>query len=663
MFKKLTIGVISLLTVLMIAGSVLSFGGNTGMTSNHWYIESDILKPIGDRAVEMVDVYVTGNIIGILEIANNTWFRAIDNAGTGVVNMFKVNTSDEIEAGGTLNANANIITNIGNAGTDFSATGGLTLADALTVTSGNSTITAGNLVMTGTATNHLILPLNDDATTPTLAFGDGDSGFYESSDDNLIFAVSGIGYINYQTSKISNQIGTNRWSLANSIDPSATSPAFTFNIDSNTGIGRAAADQLSLIAGGVEGIRVNTAASGVNYLNITPSATTDAVQIGTAGTDTNIDLALMPKGTGNVGIGTASPNTLLTLANNNWISYTNNAGDGYVNAFKVNSSDEIEVGATLVSGSLEFTEDSGLVTAIDMPVSATPTAGDEMSYVFKVDGTNIFKIYSEADSSGGIQNSGIISEYPLYMSEITTPTAIANYGAFYTKNDNKAYFQDGAGSEHEVAFTGSYYAGMYLDDNSTAITIETADTPIMVNNATGGSLANFTFSSGSTGAITAYSDGTGKVNVASGTHGLASGDEVSIRGTTNYNGIWTITYIDADNFSIPDTWVNDNGASDWDEGSHLIAGTGSAGVYGLDYNLSCSEAGGAGSDVLGRIYINSTACTKCVAKRKFANNDYGNLPGTAIITVADSDKVYFTIESSGTNNITCQYGNLNIHRL
>ena len=40
----------------------------------------------------------------------------------------------------------------------------------------------------------------------------------------------------------------------------------------------------------------------------------------------------------------------------------------------------------------------------------------------------------------------------LNMAEITTPTAIPNYGAVYFKADNKLYAQDGAGVEYEVAF-------------------------------------------------------------------------------------------------------------------------------------------------------------------------------------------------------------------
>lgn len=40
----------------------------------------------------------------------------------------------------------------------------------------------------------------------------------------------------------------------------------------------------------------------------------------------------------------------------------------------------------------------------------------------------------------------------LCIKETTTPTANADYGKVYTKSDNKLYFQDGAGTEHEVAF-------------------------------------------------------------------------------------------------------------------------------------------------------------------------------------------------------------------
>jgi len=62
-------------------------------------------------------------------------------------------------------------------------------------------------------------------------------------------------------------------------------------------------------------------------------------------------------------------------------------------------------------------------------------------------GTDGLEEFLTIDSSGFVQ-----IENSLRMNEITTPAALTNYGAIYPKLDNKLYFQDGAGVEHEVAF-------------------------------------------------------------------------------------------------------------------------------------------------------------------------------------------------------------------
>lgn len=155
-------------------------------------------------------------------------------------------------------------------------------------------------------------------------------------------------------------------------------------------------------------------------------------------------------GSGTPVTGTFSP---LRILNDIWMQARNYAGSTWVNLFKLNEDDEINVGGTLITGSTEATEDSGAITIMDMPVSDEPAAGIEMSYTFKIDGDNILKIYSEADSAGGIQNAGVVAEYQINMKEMTTPTAVPNYGALYTKNDNALYFQDGAGVEHTVTIS------------------------------------------------------------------------------------------------------------------------------------------------------------------------------------------------------------------
>jgi fibronectin-binding autotransporter adhesin len=70
--------------------------------------------------------------------------------------------------------------------------------------------------------------------------------------------------------------------------------------DSDTGFYSPAANTLSVTTGGVEVMRWNTMASGVNYFNVTPSATGNKITLGAAGSDTDIGIAITPKGAGNV---------------------------------------------------------------------------------------------------------------------------------------------------------------------------------------------------------------------------------------------------------------------------------------------------------------------------------------------------------------------------
>jgi hypothetical protein len=58
---------------------------------------------------------------------------------------------------------------------------------------------------------------------------------------------------------------------------------------------------------------VTSTASAVNYINVTGNTANNAPVISALGTDTNIDLTLTPKGTGNVRFGTYTANMALTI--------------------------------------------------------------------------------------------------------------------------------------------------------------------------------------------------------------------------------------------------------------------------------------------------------------------------------------------------------------
>ena len=100
-----------------------------------------------------------------------------------------------------------------------------------------------------------------------------------------------------------------------------------------------------------------------------------------------------------------------------------------------------------------------IVTSVGAAQSANVATGDTWNSVFdKITAASgyagagtITLVSSEID--GGLTITGNLSAGThVELLETTTPAAVANYGKVYTKNDNKLYFQDGAGAEHEIAF-------------------------------------------------------------------------------------------------------------------------------------------------------------------------------------------------------------------
>ena len=127
----------------------------------------------------------------------------------------------------------------------------------------------GSLKITGS------LQLGVGSISTGLSFGDGDTGIYEVSDDRLRVRLGGTDKFEFRGSTGTFGSPTSAGPQLTTGASSATVPGHNFTDDTNTGIGRAAADQLSLIAGGVEGIRVTTTGADFNS-NITASGNISA---------------------------------------------------------------------------------------------------------------------------------------------------------------------------------------------------------------------------------------------------------------------------------------------------------------------------------------------------------------------------------------------------
>lgn len=113
-----------------------------------------------------------------------------------------------------------------------------------------------------------IFPQENDALTPTLSFGDGNTGFYEEADNDLCYTRAGT-IIYKMGSGETYSTTAGGFNIKMPLAATATTPVYRFSGDNNTGIGRAAADQLSFIVGGIELMRLtqNDAATDVATIN------------------------------------------------------------------------------------------------------------------------------------------------------------------------------------------------------------------------------------------------------------------------------------------------------------------------------------------------------------------------------------------------------------
>lgn len=92
----------------------------------------------------------TGNLdmdTNLITNIGNSGTDFASNGGLTLANNLTVATGGITITAGGLDMNSTVITNIGNAGTDFNSSGGLTTAAGITVTTGGVTVTAGGLTL------------------------------------------------------------------------------------------------------------------------------------------------------------------------------------------------------------------------------------------------------------------------------------------------------------------------------------------------------------------------------------------------------------------------------------------------------------------------------------------------------------------------------------
>ena len=83
-------------------------------------------------------------------------------------------------------------------------------------------------------------------------------------------------------------------------DGTVSLPGLAFTNDTDSGLYRAGANQIGWTVGGIEVLRASPYASGVNYLLVAPGQAGQGAVLVATGSDTNVPLFVIPKGTGYV---------------------------------------------------------------------------------------------------------------------------------------------------------------------------------------------------------------------------------------------------------------------------------------------------------------------------------------------------------------------------
>lgn len=288
-------------------------------------------------------------------------------------------------------------------------------------------------------------------------------------------------------------------------------------------------------------------------------------------------------------------------------------------------------------------------------VSGGMTVGGDLVVTGNSSSTNVY-----ADSA----SFTVTETSVLRLSETTTPVAVTNFGAFYTKSDNIPYFQDGEGNESELTAANTHFGEMSMYESAgTQAVGETAQYYGVNGVFSGQELENFTFVAGSNGSgnITTASGGSA-ININDVGHGLISGDYAQVQ-SANHAGTSVVTRIDDDNFTVVIAFVG-NEASTWQEGDYLLAGTGAAGKYQLHISFTVGASSNPSKEYKFEPVQNATHIDKSAFELITTSNLHNSGASGCLFTIVDGDRIWVIfLNTQDTQDLNYEHANLNFHRL
>jgi len=386
--------------------------------------------------------------------------------------------------GTKTNTNLNIIEQISGGYSAQSIAGGAQTT-ALSVSDGSTGATMSHRMIefTGSITGNQIVTIPLDAQTfyflrnstsgaYTVQFkyvsGSGSSVTFSATDkgDKVVFATANDG-----TNPDIKEVALGLTSIVED-----TSPQLGGNLDTNSF--NIAFDDAHGITdeNANEQLFFSTTGSAINYLNVTNAAASGDPKLSALGGDTNIDLAISPKGSGEVVIGTGSANATLTSSGAHDLVLDTNSG---TNSGNITITDA-------ANGNITLTPNGSGKVVVD--VLTFPNADGSANQILTTNGSGVL---SFVDNSGGTDWQAVKTS--------STFTAVAGQGYFINTTSNAIEMDLPAGTlGDEVSFAD--YAGTF---DTNALTIDPNGTEKIM-----GSTASLTVSVERAANTLVYTDGT-----------------------------------------------------------------------------------------------------------------------------------------------------------
>ena len=258
-------------------------------------------------------------------------------------------------------------------------------------------------------------------------------------------------------------------------------------VQTGTGLYQPTTNVLGIAANGVDVLRANTTASGVNYVTVTPSATgtglaATRVEIAAAGSDTQVSLSLLPKGTSNATQGRVlfGANGGFTLWGDGDWQIGNNAGNGFT-ALRFNNAFTLSA-ATSSTFTIKDSANSGTWLALN---STTETRNDgnggSEACQFSSENLALSTSGTTTDTSASLVPANSYIKWITYRISTTITTATAftvkvKGGNSFSTIGTATTSQSTLTSGTRVVLVPSAYADQY---NSAAakLTVDTTGTP------------------------------------------------------------------------------------------------------------------------------------------------------------------------------------------